>query len=244
MLPVNIIVVLVLAGLRFHRRSLILGGALALWILSTPLVGGYAMRATEGWAERGLAKDAPAANAIVVLSGGRISAPGKAAVSEWTDADRFFGGVELMKANKAPMLIFTGAMEGLQRDVKSEGSVLAEYAKTLGVPDRQILLTSPVENTADEAKATVKLLRERLVDRTSATNAPRVLLVTSAFHMNRARHLFERAGMIVIPFPVDFKIGARVGLSILDFLPSAAALQQTELAWREWYGRIFYVLFR
>jgi hypothetical protein len=45
---------------------------------------------------------------VSVLSEGRLVAPGNAAVSEWKDADRFFGGVELFKAGKSPLLVFTG----------------------------------------------------------------------------------------------------------------------------------------
>ena len=71
-----------------------------------------------------------------------------------------------------------------------------------------------------------------------------MLLVTSAFHMPRARRLFERAGVSVIPFPVDFKVSAGGALSALDFLPTGAALRQTEMAMREGYGRLFYFVVR
>ena len=81
-LPVGITLLLVLAGLRLHRRWLIWSGVAVLWLSSTPFISALAVRATEGWAERGLATDAPKADAIVVLSEGRVVAPGKAAVSE------------------------------------------------------------------------------------------------------------------------------------------------------------------
>ena len=107
-LPISITILLVLAGLRLHRRALIWSGVMVLWLCSTPFVSRRAVRAAEGWAERGLAADARDADAIVVLSEGRVVAPGKAEVSEWGDADRFFGGVELFKAGKSPLLVFTG----------------------------------------------------------------------------------------------------------------------------------------
>jgi uncharacterized SAM-binding protein YcdF (DUF218 family) len=107
-LPVGITLLLLLAGVRLRRRALIWNGVAALWLCSTPFVSGLAVQAAEGWAERGLAADASEADAIVVLSGGRAVAPGEAAVSEWSDADRFFGGVKLFKAGKSPLLVFTG----------------------------------------------------------------------------------------------------------------------------------------
>jgi uncharacterized SAM-binding protein YcdF (DUF218 family) len=243
-LPVGITLLLVLAGLRLRRRALIWSGVAVLWLSSTPFISALAVRAAEGWAERGLAADAMEADAIVVLSEGRVVAPGKAAVSEWGDADRFFGGVELFKAGKSPLLVFTGGAAPWEPNAAPEGDVLAGYAKTIGVPDGQIVKTPRVTNTAEEALAVATVLRGRLSGPTWRGGSPRVLLVTSAFHMLRARRLFERAGMSVIPFPVDFKVSAGRTVSVLDFLPTAGALQETELALREGYGRLFYFVVR
>ena len=59
--------------------------------------------------------------------------------------------------------------------------------------------TPPVVNTAEEAAAIRQLL----------PTGARVLLVTSAFHMRRAQRLFERQGLKVLPFPVDFQARGR-----------------------------------
>ena len=243
-LPIGITILLVLAGLRFRRWALIWSGMAVLWLSSTPFISGLAVRAAEGWAERGLATDASEADAIVVLSEGRVVAPGKAAVSEWNDADRFFGGLELFKAGKAPLLVFTGGAAPWEPNAVLEGDVLTGYATAAGVPEGQILKTSRVTNTAEEAMAVAKLLRERFSSSTSRGITPRVLLVTSAFHMPRARRLFERAGMFVFSFPVDFRVPAGRSLSLLAFLPTAGALQQTEMAMREGYGQLFYFVVR
>ena len=235
-LPIGITLFLVLAGLRFQRRGLIWGGVAVLWFSSMPAVGRLAVRTAEGWEVRGLPSDAPKADAIVVLSEGRVVSPGKAAVSEWSDADRFFGGVELFKAGKSSLLVFTGAALPWESSTSTEGDILAGYARTMGVPDTQIVQTSRVANTADEAKTVATILRRRF----PGSIRPKVLLVTSAFHMQRARTLFERAGMSVIPFPVDFRVPAGARLSVLQFLPSGSGLAQTETALREAYGRLFY----
>ena len=44
----------------------------------------------------------------------------------------------------------------------------------------------------------------------------------------------------MIPFPVDFKVSASLEFSILDLLSSTVSLSMTELALREFYGRVFY----
>ncbi len=69
-LPVGITLLLVLAGLLLRRRVLIWSGAAILWLSSTPLVGGLAVRTAEMWKERGLAIDAPAAD-----PGGHLKIP-------------------------------------------------------------------------------------------------------------------------------------------------------------------------
>jgi uncharacterized SAM-binding protein YcdF (DUF218 family) len=209
-----------------------------------PVTGRTAFRAVEGSAERGVAAQAPVADAIVVLSEGRVIAPGKAAVSEWKDSDRFFGGVELFKAGRAPLLVFTGGELPWEHDAQPEGDVLAMYATTMGVPANQIMKTPPVSNTAGEAEAVATMLLAKFSGSGWRGGAPRVLLVTSAFHMPRARRLFERSGMAVIPFPVDFKVSSTRNLSPMDFMPAAGALAMTELALREVYARLFYFVLR
>ncbi len=142
------------------------------------------------------------------------------------------------------MLVFTGGAAPWEPNAALEGDILAGYAKALGVPDGQIVKTPRVTNTAEEAQAVATLLRRRFSGPTWRGGAPRILLVTSAFHIPRARRLFERAGMLVFPFPVDFQVSAGRTVTVLDFLPTAGALAQTEMAMREWYGRLFYLVVR
>ena len=206
-----------------------------MWFSSTALVSKHVMRAAEGWQTRKPISAVPMADAIVVLSTGRVQPPGAPDVSEWTDADRFFGGVELFKANKAPLLVFTGGWVPWEPDAKLEGEVLMEYAAQFAIPANRMMTTGRVINTAEESNAVAAMLRKK-----TGTQRSRVLLVTSAFHMQRAQMLFTRAGLEVVPFPVDFKVPAADGLSVFDFLPSASNLSQTEVALREIYGLVFY----
>jgi len=244
LLPVSVTVILLLLGVRLRRRALIVGGVALLWLCSMPFVSGLATRVLEGRATRLPGSDTPSVDAIVVLSEGRTIAPGRAAVSEWVDADRFFGGVELFKAGKARYLLFTGGAPAWEPNAALEGDILAGYAMALGVPESQILKTTRVTNTAEESQAVATLLRDRLSDQASGRITRRVLLVTSAFHMKRARWLFERAGMTVIPFSVDFKSSVGRSWSVLSFVPSGGALAQTEAAIRELYSRLYYWVVR
>ena len=109
---------------------------------------------------------------------------------------------------------------------------MRDVAIDLGVPKKDILLTENVENTDQEAKAIKKLL---LLDN------PKIILVTSAFHMPRAQLVFEAAGINVIPFPVDFRIGAQK-ITFMNFIPSAGSFASTSFFVREMIGRTYYNL--
>ncbi len=242
-LPVGLTLILVVVGLVRRRRALVAIGLGVLWLSSTPVVSNLLTRAVEGHAERDVAAAAAAADAIVVLSSGRLLAPGRAGVSEWHDADRFFGGLELFRAGKAPLLVFTGGWDPSSSRIKLEGEVLVEYATSLGVGRDSVVTTGRVANTEEEARAVSALLRERRSTRGESAARTRILLVTSAFHMSRAKRLFEGAGLAVSPFPVDFQVQADGTFGLLSVLPAAWALRQTDLVWRELYGRAYYRLF-
>lgn len=233
-LPLGVTLILLIAGIALRRRWLLVAAAALLWICSMPVVGNRLARGMEAGMVRRPAAEAPSAEAVVVLSGGRVVAPGPAAISEWEDADRFFGGVELFHAGKAPLLVFTGGWFPLAPDAPLEGDVLSAHARALGVPADRVITTGRVVNTLEESREVALILKAR----TPAVT--RILLVTSAFHMPRAQRLFEQAGLTVLPFPVDFAVSEVATLSLLDFVPTAPALARTQVALRETYGRVLY----
>jgi len=235
-LPLGISLILIVWGLARRRRLPLLMAVVVLLVSSNPFVGYWLIRATEGWAVRPSVALSPVTDAIVVLSAGRDLAPGPERLSQWGDANRFFGGVDLFKAGKAPLLIFTGAPVFGAPDLPREGDALAMQATALGVPADRIAVTALVANTADEAREVATLLRARQL------TAPRVLLVTSAFHMRRATQVFEQQGLAVAPFPVSFAVDSSIDLTVMKFIPSVDALSQTHTALREFYGRAFYGL--
>jgi len=235
-LPLGLTFILVTAGVVFRRWLFCIVGLVLLWFSAMPVTSNLLMRAVEGWEARLPAEAMPEADAIVVLSSGRVLAPGDPPVSEWDDADQFFGGIELYRAGRAPLVVFTGGWIPWRPAAEPEGRVLIRYAMDLGVPPGHLLTTDKVSNTAAEAAAIVELLGAR----EGVAAPPRVLLVTSACHMRRAVLLFERAGLEVIPFRVDFQVSDGRKLTILDFMPQGDSLRQMETALREVYGYWYY----
>jgi uncharacterized SAM-binding protein YcdF (DUF218 family) len=140
-------------------------------------------------------------------------------VSEWTDADRFFAGVELWEAGKNPTLVFTGG--GPDRPgVPTEGEILRDTAVRMGVNPAAIVVTGRVTTTLDEADALACLVSEPGPDRPAGlAEGRRLLLVTSAFHLPRATRAFERYGFEVVGYPVDFQSSDPTGWCAPMLLP-------------------------
>jgi len=246
MLPLGFSLVLLLVGLIGRWRWPVIVAVVLLWLSSLGIVSQLLWRWLESPWQRQLVSAASNADAIVVLSGGRHPAPGAAQVSEWHDPDRFLTGVDLFLAGKAPRLLFTGGASPFLPGQPAEGSLYLKEAEALGVPTGAMASTPPVVNTAEEAVAIRRLLMAGSTGQPSDQDASsgRIILVTSAFHMRRAQRLFERQGLVVQPFPVDFQArGPWAGAVWRDptqWLPSARALDDSSRALRELLGRIVY----
>jgi uncharacterized SAM-binding protein YcdF (DUF218 family) len=133
-----------------------------------------------------LSSPAPA-DAVVVLGAG----VGPDGVLSDPSLRRLVGGLVLLHRGLAPRLILMGpgAPGG-----PVEARVRAELASDLGVPSSAIVVEAGGLTTRQEAALASERLR--------ALGGRRVLLVTGAHHMPRARLLFERAGLEVVPAPV------------------------------------------
>ena len=229
--PLGVVVSLIIVSLVSRRRGSAVLALIVLWVCALP--------ATERMVWRGLESDfpyqevmaAPATDAIIVLSGMLEGAEtDRGILSQWGDAtDRYFAGIDLFQAKKAPLMIFTQG--GLPwSDLPLEGGLLARRAIAAGVPEAQILLTGLVHNTEDEAREVTALMELAAIK-----TAP---LVTSSFHMPRAMMIFEREGVDVTPYPTDFR--AKASLDWTSWVPSADAFGETSNGLREYIGRAYY----
>ena len=233
LMPTCVVLALLVVALRTRRRWPIVVALVLLLTASTPVVSNVLMSAVEGWRVRQVTSDAPNADAIVVLSLSIRDVPGKSGAFEVDDFDRFLGGFDWYKAGKAPLLIFPGGWVASGPNLPLMGDVLIARARDFGVPASALSTTGKASNTEQEAAGVAELLG---VGKSPA--APRILLVTSAYHMSRAEMLFRRAGLEVIPFPVDFQ--TKLGITPRSFIPNGDTLKQTDAALHETYGRVYY----
>ncbi len=232
--PLGIICALLLFGMARRRVWPICLASIIMLVSAWPLTARLVWSALESKYPYTRIHEVRAADAVIVLSGmlGGFRS-GSEYVTQWGDPDRFFAGISLMKAGKAKKIIFTrGKMPW--NDAPPEGEVLAEKALDLGLKRDDILLTAIVSNTSEEVNAVRTLA--------NSSNIYSVILVTSSFHMPRAHLLFKQAGVEVIPYPTDFKVGDGK-LTWLDYMPSADAFSMTSAGIREYLGRAYYWIY-
>ena len=105
----------------------------------------------------------------------------------------------------------------------------------MNIPADKIWVTADVQNTEQEAVEVSKLLKK------PNGEGKKIILVTSAFHMKRAKMLFVKMGLDVVSYSVDFK-SSQTALTPMSFLPNVSALATTDAAIRESLGIIFYKL--
>ena len=228
--PLGFIILFLIVSVFFRQRLMVLISLLILLISSNAYVGNYLFSTLEDPYKPLSMNSINESDAVVVLSG-MINQVGKKEniKYEWSDPDRFFAGVKLIKNNKSKLLIFTAGQLPWTKDWRPEGDILKDKAIEFGIDKNKILVSAKVKNTYEESLKTLQLI----------PRGSSIILVTSAFHMKRSKFLFEKQGFRVNPFPVDFKI-YNYNLTILDIIPSLSAISKTSLFIRENIGRLYY----
>ena len=234
MLPPLNGLLLLIAGLVVRRwrprlgLGLLIAGIALLWVCGAPLFAERSLRILEvGPPSSPLT--GTGAGAIVVLAGGTyISAPeyGGDTVGPWT-LERLRYAARLYRQTSLPVLVTGGPTLGAH---SSEAEQMRDaFEQDFGTPVRW--LESSGMDTLENASASEKLLREEGITK--------ILLVTHAWHMRRARLAFEHAGLQVVPAPMGFTTRTRDNPLALA-VPSAHGMLMTRTAWHELLGLTWY----
>jgi uncharacterized SAM-binding protein YcdF (DUF218 family) len=169
------------------------------------------------------------AQAIVILGGGKLAnAPeyrGDEEPSYWTLA-RLRYGARIQRQTRLPILVSGGAPEG---GGIPEAAVMASSLRDdFATPVKW--LEDASDNTEENAKFSAEILRQ--------AGVKKIILVTDALQMPRARIMFVQAGLEVVTAPTVFFSHDR--LTPLSFLPSGEGLRRSDYAMHEWLGILWY----
>jgi uncharacterized SAM-binding protein YcdF (DUF218 family) len=231
--PGNVLVLGVVAPFfRGGKRRLVFAAAFVLlYLQSAPATVDALTAPLERYPPLSL-EHLPAADAIVVLGGGRYRAApeyGRDTVSVSTLA-RLQYAADLARATGLPLVLSGGSVQG---ESDAEAMLMAQVLRSTFGIDTEILTETKSRNTAENALYTK--------DFVNARSWRRVLLVTHARDLPRAVRMFEQYGVNVIPAPLRFDTLPDDGPTLLgDWLPSARALNQFREACHEYVGLLWY----
>ena len=152
-------------------------------------------------------------------------------------ADRFVQPLLLYKKGLVKKLIITGGnvnIKGLKIDDTQESKKVKEVLIKMGVAEKDIYVEGEARNTHENAVFTKQMLKPFL--------AEKILLVTSAMHMPRAKACYLKEGFLVDDFPADIK-KKDTPSGILDlFIPQERNLTKFAELIREIAGYVIYKL--
>jgi uncharacterized SAM-binding protein YcdF (DUF218 family) len=145
--------------------------------------------------------------------------------------DRLIAAAALAHRYPKARVVFSGGSAKLISNDAREADFAGAIFESLGIDKSRLIMERASRNTQENAEFSKALLAPK--------EGERWLLVTSAFHMPRSVGLFRKAGFVVEPYPVDWRVGKRA--EALSFTNTALdGLGRTEMAVREWMGLIAY----
>jgi len=148
-------------------------------------------------------------------------------------ANRFNNALELYGKEKIEKLLLTGGSAALYRNKPSEAKATYQYLRELEIPDSNLIVEPDSRNTYENARNTAELIRQR-------HPGARCLLITSAFHMRRAKACFDKVGLPVDTFPVDYLREQARWTPDYWLQPDAQRLVFWEMLIKEWVGMAAY----
>ena len=238
------ILALICARLKRVRLAKWIGGITVVWLwlwmtpVMTRFVGAPLEREFLVDGRVSAVESFPEADAIVVLGGSMGSDTNFSGYAEmWTSADRVWQAARLWKAGKAPRIIATG--DGARESTLG-------LLKDFGVDEKCVEFLG-ARNTEEEARVVGEVVFNAEKQRGREAES-KILLVTSAWHMKRARLMFEKyaKGVEVVCSPADFEMSmaAKRMCGLKDVLPDYNAFMLNSVVFHEWVGIVGYGVLR
>lgn len=140
-------------------------------------------------------------------------------------ANRLLAAARLYQKTGLPILFSGGKVFA---DTGNEAEIAKRQLIGLKVPADRVLVENRSLNTAQNADFTGELLK--------INHMTKPILVTSAFHMRRSVMDFRRAGISVVPYPVDYKVSRRASYSLNKWSPSSSAMDGISSCLKEYLG--------
>lgn len=163
------------------------------------------------------------ADAIIVLGGGYY----KNGNLSGDTTKRLLAGIYLSYKTKLPLIL-----SGIDIRYLPKNTPILRVLDTMDIGNiyEDIKSRDTIQNAYDSYKICKRYIK----------TCDRIILVTSAYHMPRAKMLFNRFFKSVIPYPVDYKQDLRY--NIYSFIPNMSDFENSTKAIREYIGILYYYI--
>ncbi|MEZ9232574.1 envelope biogenesis factor ElyC [Vibrio amylolyticus] len=141
---------------------------------------------------------------------------------------RLSEGIRISRMYPGSKLILSGYAGGSEF---SNARMMAKVALALGVSKSDIILLETAQDTWEEARQAAAFVGQK-----------KLILVTSASHMQRSINEFLSAGIKPIPAPTNYLAHQNINQPWEKYTPQARYLEQTERYWHETLGTIWQTL--
>lgn len=145
--------------------------------------------------------------------------------------DRLIHTLQLYKMGKIKKILISGG-HYFEEDIH-EGREMKKIFVWAGIPEEDIILEEKSLNTRENALFSAKILQEHFADKS-------YLLITSAFHLRRAKSCFQKTGIKTDIFAVDFYSQNRSWLPSHWLVPNEKSLYYWYVLLHEIVGYVVY----
>ena len=225
LLPPGIFIILLFLAAFLAKRfkAIFFISALIFWFISTRFGANLLVAPLEDIQSCGNFKP----SAVVVLGGG---ANKDAIYKAYNDAfKREIYAINLAKDKNLPIVFCGGGLDNFSE----AQAFLQDLNKTYKNYNLKVFVEDKSLNTMQNAKNCAQLFKENNLTKD-------IFLVTSAYHIKRAKNQFEQEGFNVIAKPIGFF--AQSVSNIYSYLPTVRYLEISVKALHEYLGHIYYMI--
>lgn len=155
---------------------------------------------------------------------------GRGGIEMNQSADRFIEAARLARLFPGARILVSGGDGSFSGNYKGDAELAGDFFAAMGVDAGRVIREMASRNTAENVAETKALLGKN--------GLSNCLLITSAYHMPRAKALFAAEGVTTIAWPTDYRSSGKVTLG-LDFTQPALNSQLISTAAREWLAVLF-----
>lgn len=233
-MPLTIAIILLLVGAIWKRKTIFWSGMILLFFFSNQFISNFAMHSWE--------PDFKSFESLgnydvgIVLTG--VTNLNKTSYDRTffnKGADRATHAVQLYKLGKINKILITGGQGLNPTNTNTEAELLRDFMVIAGVPEQDLFIENKAVNTYQNAALT----KETLIENGIPINQTQ-LLITSAFHIKRAKGCFDKVGIQTETFPVDYYAeDIRFSFSKL-IAPEPYSIYIWHKLFKEWIGIVVY----